>query len=462
MENKVLKIELGGGENPIKNGFLNVDARPLPTVDIIADIKDLPFENESVDEIFTTNVLEHFNYEDSKRVLTESYRVLKIGGKIEIIVPDLEMIIEKYKNGEIDFEKFNMWIYGAQTYSYDYHRNCWDFKNLKKILSDIGFTKIEKVNYSLERNYSDCPMLQIVAYKEKKYDGIKNNIKKPLFNRQISFYGKISGKEGKLEERIVPHIEERINYLFHLTRYYFSLPYLRNKDVVDIGCGTGYGDFIISGEAKRVIGIDNSKEAIDFAKEHYKKENVEFYQMDWKEIKNLKEKFDVVISFEFIEHIKEQKEFLELIKEILKDDSIAIISTPNKSTSSGNNIYHYKELNPVEFEDLISKYFKNYRIYGQFLRDKCKEEIKRIEEEIKRHSKYIEIIRKFLSPLRYIRRRFILKERVESKKEGKKKEELPIAQYLISQEDILFTTSPYDIWRSNYLIAVIKNGRLDK
>ena len=459
MENKILKIELGGGENPIKNGFLNVDARPLPTVDIIADIRDLPFENESVDEIFTTNVLEHFNFSDVKKILNESFRVLKIGGKIEIIVPDLETIIEKYKNGEIDFEKFNMWIYGAQSYSYDFHRSCLDYKNFKKILSEIGFTKIEKVPYSLGRNYIDCPMLQIVAYKEKKYDGLKNNIKKPLFNREISFYEKISGKEGELEERVVPHIEDRLNYLFHLTRYYFSLLYLRDKDVVDIGCGTGYGDFIISKEAKRVIGIDNSKEAIDFAKEHYKKENVEFYQMDWKEIKNFKEKFDVIISFEFIEHIKEQEEFLGLIKEILKENGIVIISTPNKSISSGNNIYHCKELNPLEFENLTSKYFKNYRIYGQFLRDKCKEEIKRIEEEIKRHSKYIEIIRKFLSPLRYLRRRFILKERIESKKEEKNIGEIFIGQYLISQEDILFTTSPYDIWRSNYLIAVIKNGK---
>jgi len=82
MDKEIKKIELGGGDSPYGCGFLNVDVRALPTVDIVADIRSLPFENESIEEIFTSNVLEHFNYNDVVRILEESYRVLKTGGKI--------------------------------------------------------------------------------------------------------------------------------------------------------------------------------------------------------------------------------------------------------------------------------------------------------------------------------------------------------------------------------------------
>lgn len=449
MESKILKIELGGGENPRGEGFLNVDAIPLQTVDIIADIRDLPFENESVDEVFSSAVLKHFNYNEVKEILKECFRVLKIGGKIEIIVPDLEEIIKKYQSKNIDFLKFNIWIYGAQSYSYDYHKSCWDFENFKKILTEIGFSKIEKVPYSLKRDYIGCPMLQIIAYKEKKCEYIKK-IKNPVYNRDISYYKKISGEKNGIAERIVPHIEARINYFFHLKRYYFAQSYVKNKKVLDIGCGTGYGDFLLSQYAKEVIGIDISKDAIDFAQEHYKKENLNFYIMDWEEIEKFNETFDVIIAFEFIEHIKEPDKFLNLIKKILNENGLIIISTPNKSTSSGKNPYHYKEYNPYEFEELLSQHFKNFYIYGEFIRDKSKLDLEKWNRDLERCMRYINYLSLLLSPIRFLRRKFILKE-----KNIKRENERKLLEYPLTLHEIIITSSQFDIWKSDYLIGIV-------
>jgi len=56
----------------------------------------------------------------------------------------------------------------------------------------------------------------------------------------------------------------------HLVRYNFALPLCRNKKVLDLACGSGYGTFIISKVAKGVIGGDVSKETVDFCKKNIK------------------------------------------------------------------------------------------------------------------------------------------------------------------------------------------------
>ncbi|MFA6383721.1 MAG: methyltransferase domain-containing protein [Parcubacteria group bacterium] len=79
------RLNLGCGRK-IKDGYVNLDLYPLPGVDVVADIeKELPFENDTFDEILTEHVLEHMH--DLDPLLRELHRITKRGGLIKIFVP---------------------------------------------------------------------------------------------------------------------------------------------------------------------------------------------------------------------------------------------------------------------------------------------------------------------------------------------------------------------------------------
>ena len=72
-----LRLNLGSGNRPLP-GFVNVDARQLPTVDVVADVRSLPFENGAAAEVEASSLLEHFR--NPYEVLDEIYRVLAPAG----------------------------------------------------------------------------------------------------------------------------------------------------------------------------------------------------------------------------------------------------------------------------------------------------------------------------------------------------------------------------------------------
>lgn len=174
-------------------------------------------------------------------------------------------------------------------------------------------------------------------------------------------------------ERIWP-TQETLDTLFHSfpdhkQRYEFAMTMIASKDVADIACGAGYGSFMMGSIANSVTGFDISESALDHAKRHFSRNNVSFAHAS--KIKN--NKFDIIISFETIEHMSEQDggSFLRNIYESLKNDGLLIISTPinrNPSISQRQNVtpYHIREYNEQEFsEKLKANGFKVRRWFGQ-------------------------------------------------------------------------------------------------
>ncbi len=92
----------------------------------------------------------------------------------------------------------------------------------------------------------------------------------------------------------------------------FILQNINKKDVVlDLGCDIGDTSFVISEHAKEVVGIDYSKNAIEFAKQRYKRNNLTFIYGEALEfLKTNKKKFDVLILSHILEHLGNPKEFL--------------------------------------------------------------------------------------------------------------------------------------------------------
>ncbi|MDP4086249.1 MAG: methyltransferase domain-containing protein, partial [Bacillota bacterium] len=137
----------------------------------------------------------------------------------------------------------------------------------------------------------------------------------------------------------------------------------------------GYGSAIMSSSASEVIGLDIDEETINWATDKYKNyknyKNVSFIMSSIETLPFEDNYFDVVVSFETIEHVPDnvQNSFLKEVKRVLKDDGKLIISTPNKKIYSDQanycNQFHIKEFYKSEFQDFLKRFFKNVELYHQ-------------------------------------------------------------------------------------------------
>lgn len=140
------------------------------------------------------------------------------------------------------------------------------------------------------------------------------------------------GERLVLDDISKPRIRED-----HLARYEFAKKYVVNKRVLDIACGTGYGASVLNeAGATEVVGVDIDQEAINYAVEKYGKTGLRFICDSVESVSFPKNYFDVVVTFETIEHLDDNVRYLylELIKNVLNEDGVILLSTPNKLITS--------------------------------------------------------------------------------------------------------------------------------
>lgn len=162
-------------------------------------------------------------------------------------------------------------------------------------------------------------------------------------------------------ERLVTQIVEPFTYE-HLHRYFFSMQFVNQKNVLDIASGEGYGSNLLAKKAKRVIGVDVDQGAVDHASVAYVSDNLEFIQGDIKALDFEDATFDVITCFETIEHVKDHHKSLKELTRVLKADGVLLISTPDRECYNSflkgeSNPFHELELNYREFSDLLKTYF---------------------------------------------------------------------------------------------------------
>ena len=157
----------------------------------------------------------------------------------------------------------------------------------------------------------------------------------------------------------------------HLHRYHAITQLVKNKRVLDIACGEGYGTNIIAGYARNAVGVDIDHESIAHAKKTYGNSNTSFTQGSITQIPFDDNSFDFVVSFETLEHVSmnDQHVFLKEIKRVLTSDGVLVMSTPNKHNYSIRynhyNKYHLHELSDIEYIDLIKQYFNYQEVFHQ-------------------------------------------------------------------------------------------------
>jgi len=182
----MFKINLGSHNKRIGKDYINVDALDLEQVDVLCDFSQTPWRFEyknnpeksgvvkenSIDEIYFEEALEHISFHRTIATLKECYRTLKIGGKLYIQVPDAGQAMEYYVRGEICDcvpHKAHMtqgfkpnpscpkckgkgkiaptrWLYtflGQQKHEYDAHLNIFTKDILERDLRLAGFENIK-------------------------------------------------------------------------------------------------------------------------------------------------------------------------------------------------------------------------------------------------------------------------------------------------------------------------------
>lgn len=159
----------------------------------------------------------------------------------------------------------------------------------------------------------------------------------------------------------------------HWHRYAFALPQARGKRVLDAACGEGYGSDLLSREARSVLGVDISDESVAHARRRYgSRDNLSFQAADVSRLDDLDDQsFDLIISFETLEHLQAQEAMLAGFARLLAPDGLLLISTPDRHTYSDltgyRNEHHVRELYRDEFESLLGANFPLHRLYGQKL-----------------------------------------------------------------------------------------------
>ena len=135
-------------------------------------------------------------------------------------------------------------------------------------------------------------------------------------------------------ERFTPECVREIWYE-HWHRYAFAQRFAAGKRVLDAACGEGYGTAMLAGVAAHAFGVDIDATSVAHAQARYAgRANLEYRQADVTQLPFADRSFDVVVSFETLEHLAAQEQLLREFSRVLADDGVLVLSSPDKRTYS--------------------------------------------------------------------------------------------------------------------------------
>lgn len=166
-----MKIEFGGGENPKRPDFRQVDIRKIndDTITCAAWEIDQHVDENCVTEIFSRHFFEHLTHDQAKRTLDSWYKIMQKGGRVEMLVPNMNMHIWQWLNWDKlnDKQKDHMragfwgWQREADESSWDLHKSGYDLPKLKELVEAHGFTNVRL----LARNDHEFKHLHVDFFK---------------------------------------------------------------------------------------------------------------------------------------------------------------------------------------------------------------------------------------------------------------------------------------------------------
>jgi 2-polyprenyl-3-methyl-5-hydroxy-6-metoxy-1,4-benzoquinol methylase len=169
-------------------------------------------------------------------------------------------------------------------------------------------------------------------------------------------------------ERMDPTVPifDPLRAAFHLARYQFAAEYSRGKQVCDVACGTGYGAAWLAaeGQATRVDGFDCSAETIAYANQKFGSEQVRFYQGQAESLPVSDQTYQLVTSFETIEHLADPERVIDEFARILQPGGLLICSTPNLWPLE-IAMHHLQVFSRDSFLELLQRRFQVCSLFNQ-------------------------------------------------------------------------------------------------
>ena len=169
-------------------------------------------------------------------------------------------------------------------------------------------------------------------------------------------------------ERFIPTLDGNIAFE-HLHRYALAGLIARDKVVLDIACGEGYGARLLSSVAKSVIGVDIDEQSVAHATLRYHAPNLVFRHGNCLGIPAEDNVFDLIVCFETIEHVEDHEAVYREFSRVLSPSGVLFVSCPEKATYSDApgyvNPFHKHELYFDEFTRLNRGHFSHCTVMQQ-------------------------------------------------------------------------------------------------
>ena len=172
---------------------------------------------------------------------------------------------------------------------------------------------------------------------------------------------------------------------YDIGKYAFAAEFVKDKAVLDIACGCGYGSSFLSDKGARiVVGGDISAEAVDAGRRSFGRQGLDFFLLNVTMLPFADNSLDVVISMETIEHLERPEELLTECKRVLKEGGVFICSTPCMNYPTITGAYHVHEFTQDEFRNILPRFFNSAQFYGQERKSRKEAERERTRWEIER------------------------------------------------------------------------------
>jgi hypothetical protein len=157
------RLNVGCGSD-IRDAYINVDGRELPGVDVVADVRRLPFEPGTVAELFSSHTIEHFREHQLRTaILPHWVALLRPGGQLRVLCPDLDGLLSRVQDASMGLEELRLYLYGAQDYVGNDHYASYNADLLTRVLEEQGLIDIEVV--ATDRLANGCPEIELVGSK---------------------------------------------------------------------------------------------------------------------------------------------------------------------------------------------------------------------------------------------------------------------------------------------------------
>ena len=150
----------------------------------------------------------------------------------------------------------------------------------------------------------------------------------------------------------------------HLAAYFHAREIARDRDVLDAGCGEGFGTVLLAETARSVLGVDYSAAAVAVARASHRRANLDFRQVEVHALATLGRRFGLITNFQVIEHLPDPARFLTIARDTLAEDGLLLLTTPNRLTSVSENPVHVREYSADELRQLLAPMFARVELHS--------------------------------------------------------------------------------------------------